>query len=374
MLGAARKWLDGALFDPHGPAQWAVFLFIIALITLSVFEVAITSQYPDFAARYGDEIHLARTVIAVIFVCEIVLRIFTRPQPRQYLFTWGALIDVAAVSPLFLGLFLPVGPAEAVWLRALRLVRLARIGPLLARARDIKNPFMDLLARLAPLAAWVLAIKAVFLFAEQEGWWPEIEGLSIIITVIGFAIGILLSTRLTTVHGRLYSFDERLTHLVGSVEAARAYVDDRLLLRWLKVLRGKLRGTHDIHDFRRANDELREGGGEKIPGPIYNAMHQHAQFLIHRALTRTPNLYVSLIKGMIAVYLGVVIIAIPGLTGLLASILVVYALGGMALIVEEMDQPLDSSGQSLINSDVRRFEEYIANTERELEALETEKA
>lgn len=357
-----RERLDRALFRPESRREWMVYWGFITLIVFSVFEFAAATQYEEYRQEWTTVRLWLHGVLVTIFTIEIVLRVIARPSPRQYLFRWEGLVDLAAVLPALFAFVLPFAAYDSAWLRALRLLRLLRIAKLLQHVKTAGNEHLEILARLAPYFAIGLAAKTVFLFLEYVGYWPRIEGLEIVMTVIGFAIGILLSTRLATVHGRTYTFDERVEHLTGSVEAARPYVtDDRNLFVWLRKIYDIVASGGTERGFDEANEKLLRSEGGNIPGPIYNALHQNAQFLVHRVRTRTPRVYTRLLTRITVIYMALVIATIPGLTGLISTLLVIYVLGGMTLIVEFMDQPFDPSQDSLINSDISGLERYLTH-------------
>lgn len=215
--------------------QWVIYWIIVVLIFLPVLAIAVSAQYPGFYEEYWFVFEWFFVGIACLFLAEMALRIVARPWPRDYLLTWEGVVDLVAVIPAFIALFLPFSPGTTAWVRSLRLLRLIRLASLLRETARAKSEHLQILARLAPFFALAFALKAVLLFLEGRGLWPRIEGLETIITIIGFSIGILLSTRLATVHGRIYTFDERIEHLAGLVEAAKAHSPDpKKLIDWLE--------------------------------------------------------------------------------------------------------------------------------------------
>jgi hypothetical protein len=49
----------------------------------------------------------------------------------------------------------------------------------------------------------------------------------------------------------------------------------------------------------------------------------------------------------------------PGVTGLIATILTIYAIGGMSIIVNAMDKPYEVSEDSFVNADISGLERYL---------------
>ena len=353
--------MDNALFHPETKGQVFLFAAILFLVALSIVHLSVSVQYPELTEAYAGLFKSIEWLLTILFTIEIIARIALRPAPRAYLLTPAALIDVLAVLPTWLGLFLPFQGGELTWMRSLRTMRLLRTAKLMNYAGRIENRSLSLLARIAPYMALAFAVKAVLLFLEGLGLWPTIPGLGTVVSVVGFAIGVLLSTKLGTVQGRMYTFEERIAHLLGAVDAARPHSPNpQLLDDWLYQVYRTIRTGCSRDAYDRANEALIQSHQDRIPAPIWVRLHQNAQFLLHRMWTVTPESYDQVLKNITIIYIAAVILTIPGLTGLLASFLVVYVLGGLFLVIDSMDRPFDPSGHSMINSDLGSLERYLA--------------
>ena len=354
-----RRWLDHALFEPKTRGQWLVYWIIIAAILSTTIELAILSQYRDLYIENQWFFRIGNIVLVIFFTVELLLRLICRPLPTSYLFTWQGIIDIVVLIPAWISLIFPIALVNLLWIRALRLLRLVKAAALLKHAKRGNREHLEVLSRLAPLFASAIALKTGMLFLEGLNYWPRITGLETIITVVGFAIGILLSSRLATVHSRIYGFDQAIQSLTGSVEAARPYADSRLLLKWLKEIHEIIISGGDDQGFSRCNKELREELGALIPAPIYNAMQRDALYVVHRVRTRTPRVYTTLLVRLSGIYIFVLMATMPGVTGLIATILAIYAIGGMSIIVNAMDKPYEMSEDSFVNADLSGLERYL---------------
>ena len=354
-----RKWLDHALFEPRTRGQWIVYWLIIAAILSTTIELAILSQYPEVYQNNRWFFEASNGLLIAFFTIELLIRLVCRPQPAQYLFTWQGLIDLVVLIPAWASLIFPISLMSLLWIRVLRLLRLVKAVALLKHAKRGNQEHLAVLSRLAPLFAGALAIKTGMLFLEGVGYWPRITGLETIITVVGFAIGILLSSRLATVHSRIYGFDQSIQSLTGSVEAARAYADSALLLRWLKEIHEIITSGGEDQGFSRWNKKLRDEASGLIPPAIYNSMQRDALYLLHRVRTRTPRVYTTLLVRLSGIYIFVLTATMPGVTGLIATMLAIYAIGGMSIIVNAMDKPYEVSDDSFVNADLSGLERYL---------------
>ena len=355
----ARQWLDNALFEPRTTGQWVVYWVIIAAILTTTVELAILSQYPETYQNNQWLFRASNLFLIAFFTLELLLRLVCRPNPKQYLFTWQGIIDLVVLVPAWASLVFPISVVSVLWVRVLRLLRLMKAVALLKHAKHGNQEHLAVLSRLAPLFAGAVAIKTGMLFLEGIGYWPSITGLETIITVVGFAIGILLSSRLATVHSRIYGFDQSIQSLVGSVEAARPYTDSKLLLRWLKEIHEVVTSGGEDQGFSHWNKCLREQAGSAIPAPIYNAMQSDALYVLHRVRTQTPRVYTTLLIRLSGIYVFVLMATMPGVTGLIATILAIYAIGGMSIIVNAMDKPYEVSEDSFVNADISGLERYL---------------
>ncbi|HSD05612.1 ion transporter [Flavobacterium sp.] len=105
----------GRLFD----------LILLGLILLSIFTVMLETV-KGFNAKYHDQLIIIEWIITILFSIEYLLRIFTTNKPRRYIFSFLGIIDLIAILPMYLSLFL-VGSKVFSVIRALRLLRLFKI-------------------------------------------------------------------------------------------------------------------------------------------------------------------------------------------------------------------------------------------------------
>lgn len=358
-------WIEKALFDPESRGQASVFLFILVLIVISIVQLSISAQYAGFYEENRTIFSYIEWTITIIFTVETFARIITRPRLREYILTPSFLIDILAILPTWLGLFIDIDGKTLAWLRGFRMIRLLRTLKFVKHIEKLDHWGLSLISRIGPYMALAFSIKALLIYSEGMGYWPSIPGLGTIVSVVGFAIGVLLSTKLATVQNRMYNFEEQITKLIGSSEAARSHIQDATYLdKWVNSIYDAITEKGSMDDFRNANDALKRSCGNEIPGPIWLGLHQSARFLLHKKKTKTPEIYDSALKNITIIYISTVILTIPGLTGLLASFLVVYVLGGLFIVIDSMDLPYDPSETALINSDLSSFEEYIAKQDR----------
>jgi voltage-gated potassium channel len=106
-------------------------IFIIILILLNVIAVT-AATFNEFAEKYKTPLYYFEVISVTIFTVEYLLRLWTSklkyPQSKipyiVYIFSFGALIDLAAILPFYLPFIIA---ADLRFLRVLRILRMFRI-------------------------------------------------------------------------------------------------------------------------------------------------------------------------------------------------------------------------------------------------------
>lgn len=112
----------------HGSDTFAGRLFdliLLGLILLSVFLVMMETV-KDFDTRFHKQLVFLEWIITILFTIEYLLRIITTNKPKRYIFSFFGIIDLLAILPMYLSLFL-IGSKVFTVVRALRLLRLFKI-------------------------------------------------------------------------------------------------------------------------------------------------------------------------------------------------------------------------------------------------------
>ena len=130
--GGLRRRLETCLNDENSNIAKYVNLILIGMIIVSVVcSMMITVKaLPD---QYRDAIKVAEYTFASIFLVEYLIRIFSAPNRRRYIFSFYGLIDLAAILPMFL-----FGSNETFALRLVRTISLFRMLKLIRYTRDVQ--------------------------------------------------------------------------------------------------------------------------------------------------------------------------------------------------------------------------------------------
>lgn len=120
-----RHRLHEIIFEADTWAGRAFDISLLFLIVLSVLAVILESV-PSLARPYGIYFDKIEWVFTILFTIEYILRIFSIRQPLRYITSFFGLVDLLAILPSYLGLFL-FGAHELAAVRILRLLRIFRI-------------------------------------------------------------------------------------------------------------------------------------------------------------------------------------------------------------------------------------------------------
>jgi voltage-gated potassium channel len=105
----------GRLFD----------LFLLGIILLSVVLVMLETVQ-GFDTKYHTQVVFLEWIITAFFTIEYILRIISIKKPLQYIFSFYGIVDLIAVLPMYLSLFI-TGTSVLTIVRAFRLIRLFKI-------------------------------------------------------------------------------------------------------------------------------------------------------------------------------------------------------------------------------------------------------
>jgi len=181
-----RQWLRWQLAPFPGAPLTPLSRLLALLILLSV-AIGIIATEPVVHARWGEELLLAETLLGVVFLLELMLRVWSAgcdPQYRGFSGLWRylrrplVLVDILVV----LTLLAPVLAGEFVVLRLLRLLRLIA----LARFGRYSTALRTLLRALARrryelslsvvLASLILLVAATGMYLLEAAHQPEAFG------------------------------------------------------------------------------------------------------------------------------------------------------------------------------------------------------
>lgn len=121
-----REKFHEVIFEADTPAgKWFDIILLIA-IGLSVVAVLLESV-PSLSEKYETLFLTVEWVLTIFFTIEYVLRLYCVHSPKRYATSFFGIIDLLAILPAYIGVFLSGAGHHLAVIRALRLLRVFRI-------------------------------------------------------------------------------------------------------------------------------------------------------------------------------------------------------------------------------------------------------
>jgi len=120
-----RQKIYEIVFEAETPAGRIFDITVISLILLSVLAVFLESVR-GIREVYGVELYAAEWAFTILFTIEYILRLVSVRRPLRYVFSFYGLVDLLAILPTYISLFVP-GTQYLLVIRILRLLRIFRV-------------------------------------------------------------------------------------------------------------------------------------------------------------------------------------------------------------------------------------------------------
>jgi len=120
-----RERLHEIIFEADTPAGKAFDVALLVAIFLSILAVMLESV-ADVRERYGAPLRAAEWFFTILFTIEYVLRLISVRRPLRYATSFFGIVDLLAILPSYLSLFL-AGTQSLLVIRSLRLLRVFRV-------------------------------------------------------------------------------------------------------------------------------------------------------------------------------------------------------------------------------------------------------
>jgi voltage-gated potassium channel len=156
---AWQKKLHEIVFEADTRAGKAFDVILIGLILLSLIAVILESVR-EVRDAYGSELMAAEWAFTVLFTIEYVLRIISVRRPFRYILSFYGLVDLLAILPGYLSLFVP-GTQYLLSIRILRLLRIFRILKLTEYISEGKIITTALIASRRKISVFLVSVLAI---------------------------------------------------------------------------------------------------------------------------------------------------------------------------------------------------------------------
>lgn len=125
-LGQFRERLHEVIYEADTPMgrlfDIALFFCIITSVILVMLE-----SVESIAVKYGTLFQTLEWIFTAIFTLEYILRLYCIDKPWKYVTSFYGIIDLLAILPGYLGLFIGSKSNYFMMIRAMRLLRIFRI-------------------------------------------------------------------------------------------------------------------------------------------------------------------------------------------------------------------------------------------------------
>ena len=364
MRGLIEKILDNPS-DLNGNYKKVSYFYLTSSVVLIFLtpillyiELVSPSLYGDFKKVFVS----LDLIIISFFLVDLCLRIYSAEKKLSYIFSINGFIDIVSVIPEFISIVFGLN-INSAWLRILRLFRVGKIIST-HRGSGVLSGFTGVVLI---ISAGIISAKVLILILESYGFIPEFENISLVLGLVSFSLAMLLGTKLSVVNGRLNQLEDSVTRIVAGIKvfwftdiSSRDYLD-----KWVNEFYLCIKNpTQDsVSAMRKSTNELYENIGERGMNPNLVSFSRDVAFVLNTSLSEVNPFYEKFLKEVTFVFTIVIVTTVPGLTGLVASLILSYIFFGMFYLIEDMDNPLDYSEESLITVNLSPLEEMIENLE-----------
>jgi voltage-gated potassium channel len=120
-----RGRLHEVIYESNTKAGKVFDISLLLLIVASILVVMLDS-IESWRIKYGNIFYILEWTFTIIFTIEYILRLVTIKRPWRYVFSFLGIIDLLAIIPSYLSIFV-AGSQTLLVFRALRLLRIFRI-------------------------------------------------------------------------------------------------------------------------------------------------------------------------------------------------------------------------------------------------------
>ena len=339
----------------------------------------LAAEYPGFAPEGSTTLFVIEGFIFLVFSVDFVLRLIsldTRDGKAMLLLV----ADALAILPSAIVVFVHLGLMEAQHvevLALLRLFRLLRVVKLLRVSNLLSHIFgVSVFSLVFGVMAAHLGIRVLFLTVGQsvgESIYAFLDRptLLLAVTAVGSVFGIALAITFGIVKRKQIDVTELHRTSMDAVETfeqdfktvfADAVSEEKreaLFNNYRRDMHLFVNAHLSYEDFKQKTKdflyEIREvvKGRASMDVPYHAVLVQRlSAFLTTTQINFNPVFY-GWLKLLGNLYFVLVMVAAPGLTGLLVQMLVIFVFAGLAVIIEDMDHTVDSNA-TIFNAKILR--------------------
>jgi voltage-gated potassium channel len=158
----SKSRLAHIVFEHDDKASKNFDLWVLLLILASLLVVILDSE-PSLNQKYHQEFYFLEWVFTILFTLEYCLRLWLSNNKSGYIFSFYGMVDLLAIIPTYLSLFL-INTQFLVVIRGLRLLRVVRIfklGRYMREAETLKKALRNSRTKIQLFVGTVLTIVLI---------------------------------------------------------------------------------------------------------------------------------------------------------------------------------------------------------------------
>ena len=159
LISEWREQMHEVIFEADTPAGKAFDVVLIVSILLSV-TVVMLESVAGLRRSYGTVLFAAEWVFTVLFTVEYLLRLAIVKQPLRYATSFFGAVDLLAVLPTYVSLFIP-GSHYLLSIRIFRLLRIFRVFKLSAYLTEAQVIMTALKASRRKISVFLFAVITI---------------------------------------------------------------------------------------------------------------------------------------------------------------------------------------------------------------------
>lgn len=137
-----------------------VFDVVLLIMILISVVIVMLDSVEIYHGQFGELFYIIEWVLTIVFTLEYILRIISISKPRKYIFSFLGMIDLLAIIPTYLSLFI-VGSQTLIIVRALRLLRIFRIFKLQHYMSEMRFLYVAVAHSLRKISIFLLFVLTV---------------------------------------------------------------------------------------------------------------------------------------------------------------------------------------------------------------------